>query len=109
MSLTSPSLGQFEDIVSCFAAFVNCIVYVVMFCASRDHESWQGVASLGLLRLCFAKLLALLVGQPDAFGAGESRDGAKKGECSYQRSGDYLSVAERQTPCLTYVAIDALS
>ena len=24
----------------------RCIVYVVMFCASRDHESWQGVASL---------------------------------------------------------------
>ena len=38
----------------------RCIVYVVMFCASRDRESWQGVASLGLLRLCFAKLLASL-------------------------------------------------
>ena len=24
----------------------RCIVYVVMFCASRDHKSWQGVASL---------------------------------------------------------------
>jgi hypothetical protein len=24
----------------------RCIVYVVMFCASRDRESWQGVASL---------------------------------------------------------------
>ena len=24
----------------------RCIVYVVMFCASRDHESWQGVESL---------------------------------------------------------------
>ena len=37
-----------------------------------------GVASLGLLRLCFAKLLASLVGQPDAFGAGESRDATKR-------------------------------
>jgi hypothetical protein len=54
----------------------RCIVYVVMFCASRDRESWQGVASLGLLRLCFAKLLASLVGQPDAFGAGESVEAA---------------------------------
>ena len=28
-------------------AAVGCtsIVYVVMFCASRDHKSWQGVAS----------------------------------------------------------------
>ena len=24
----------------------RCIVYVVMVCVSRDHESWQGVASL---------------------------------------------------------------
>ena len=39
----------------------------------------KGVASLGLLRLCFAKLLASLVGQPDAFGAGESRDGTWDG------------------------------
>ena len=38
----------------------------------------QGGASLGLLRLCFAKLLASLVGQPDAFGAGESRDATKR-------------------------------
>ena len=34
-------------------------------------------AALGLLRLCFAKLLATLVGQPDAFGAGESRAGTE--------------------------------
>ena len=44
----------------------------------------QGAPSLDLLRLCFAKLLALLVGQPDAFGAGESRDGAMKSEYSHQ-------------------------
>ena len=31
--------------------------------------------ALGLLRPCFARLLATLVGQPDAFGAGESRAG----------------------------------
>ena len=34
-----------------------------------------GGPSLGRLRLCFAKLLTSFVGQPDAFGAGESRDG----------------------------------
>ena len=33
------------------------------------HPDTKG--RLGLLRLCFAKLLAALVGQPDAFGAGE--------------------------------------
>jgi len=46
---------------------------------SKERLNLQGVASLGLLRLCFAKLLASLVGQPDAFGAGESRDGTWDG------------------------------
>ena len=43
MSSSIPRLGAPRYLCS---AKRRCIVYVVMFCASRDHESWQGVASL---------------------------------------------------------------
>ncbi len=55
--------------------------------ASSGGASPRGLASaelslrepaLGLLRPCFARLLATLVGQPDAFGAGESRAGRSR-------------------------------
>ena len=48
--------------------------------------------SRGLLRPCFARLLALLVGQPDAFGAGASplgqdKEGASVDAPAAKRSG----------------------
>ena len=43
--------------------------------------------SRGLLRPCFARLLALLVGQPDAFGAGASRDGHSQLSHRIKKSG----------------------
>ena len=40
--------------------------YALRLAVIPGHER-----AFGLLRLCFAKLLATLVGQPDAYGAGE--------------------------------------
>ena len=48
------------------------VVFVAAECGNDKLQTNADVPSRGLLRPCFARLLALLVGQPDAFGTGAS-------------------------------------
>ncbi len=54
------------------------VVFASAECGDDEPQTHADGPSRGLLRPCFARLLALLVGQPDAFGAGASPLGQDK-------------------------------